>query len=391
MLDTNVIISDPYVLNKIGDEIVIPYEVLMELDKFKVGTDEKARNVREFVRQLDCKIKEKTGKISLGKPREGENNDQKIINLAQEISGSQEVTLLTNDILMQIMATCMEVVTETHNDIFLAKEQEQYTGIVKEPEFFDLETAATLNAEFPNQYIVSGGKLERWTGEIYKSLGKDRSIWGIKHKNLEQRCAIDALMDDNIKLVTLSGKAGTGKTLLAIAAGLEKTISENKYRKLLVSRPVVPMGNDIGYLPGDINEKMGPWMQPIFDNLELLFDTDKKVSTADAYKDLENDGLMKIEALTYIRGRSIPQQYIIIDEAQNLTKHEVKTIISRVGEGTKIILTGDPDQIDNPRLDATNNGLSYVIEKFKDQKIAAHITLTKGERSELADIATKIL
>jgi len=199
------------------------------------------------------------------------------------------------------------------------------------------------------------------------------------------------LLDDDIKLVTICGKAGTGKTLIAIACGLHATIEKNKYRRLLVSRPVVPMGNDIGYLPGDISEKLGPWMQPIFDNIDFLFNLDSSKKEFDAYLELEQNGLLKIEALTYIRGRSIPEQYMIIDEAQNLTKHEVKTIISRAGEGTKIILTGDPDQIDNPRLDSINNGLTYVIEKFKDQKIAAHITFKKGERSELADIASEIL
>ena len=242
----------------------------------------------------------------------------------------------------------------------------------------------------PNKYYITKSGILKHTKEGLKRIGRDRNIWGIKHKNAEQRCAIDALLDDSIHLVTISGKAGTGKTLLAIAAGLEKAICENKYNKVLVSRPVIPMGQDIGYLPGDINDKLGPWMQPIFDNIDFLFNL-KGDKQNDAWQQLEHEGLLKLEPLTYIRGRSIPNQFIIVDEAQNLTKHEVKTILSRAGEGTKIILTGDPDQIDNPRLDSVNNGLSYVIERFKTEEVAAHIKLTKCERSKLADVAAEIL
>lgn len=219
------------------------------------------------------------------------------------------------------------------------------------------------------------------------------SCWGIKPRNKEQHFALDCLLDDNIKLVTLLGKAGTGKTLVALAAGLQKATEEQAYSKLLVARPIFPLGKDVGYLPGGIEDKLNPWMQPIFDNVEFLMglnEEDKRRGRR-SYKELIDMGLLQIEALTYIRGRSIPNQYIIIDEAQNLTPHEVKTIITRVGQGTKVVLTGDPYQIDNPYVDADSNGLTYVINKFKGIDIAATVTLTKGERSKLAEIASNLL
>jgi PhoH-like ATPase len=217
-------------------------------------------------------------------------------------------------------------------------------------------------------------------------------VWGIHSRNREQQFALDMLMNDDIQLVTLVGKAGTGKTLLAIAAGLLKVADENIYNRLLVSRPVFPMGKDLGFLPGDIEEKLAPWMQPIFDNVELLLgNVEDHGKRKRGYKELVDMGFLEIEALTYIRGRSIPRQFLIVDEAQNLTPHEIKTIITRAGEGTKIVLTGDPYQIDNPYVDSSSNGLTYVVEKFKEQQIAGHIILTKGERSPLAELAANLL
>lgn len=366
---------DPYCINKLKGQIFIPYPVLEELDNHKTDNGEKGRNIREFARIIDKGTPENV-EFTIVTSSHALTNDDKIISVARE----KDCVLITNDIMMSIKARSIGVKTqkyETKNTLC----DGAYSGFLDGRE---LEGAYDIS---PNQFCL-GDK-----GLVYngKRLPKDKPVWGIKHRNVEQRCAIHALLDDNIKLVTISGKAGTGKTLLAIACGLEGVINANKYRRLLVSRPVVPMGNDIGFLPGDINEKLGPWMQPIFDNIDYLFNKDKNSKGFDAYIQLESEGILKVEALTYIRGRSIPDQYMIIDEAQNLTKHEVKTIISRAGEGTKIVLTGDPDQIDNPRLDSINNGLTYVIEKFKDQKIAAHMTLTKGERSELADIAADIL
>lgn len=258
----------------------------------------------------------------------------------------------------------------------------------------------------PNQYVL----LKSINGGSQTSLGRVDStdaaydvvrplarkgrddVWGVRPRNKEQAFAIDALLDDDVKLVSLVGKAGTGKTLLAIAAGLRKTTEEQHYQKLVVSRPIFPMGRDIGFLPGTVEEKLNPWMRPIFDNVEYLMglsSADKRAGRgADELIDM---GMMEIEPLTYIRGRSIPNQFFIVDEAQNLTPHEIKTILTRIGEGSKLVLTGDPYQIDNPYIDSESNGLTYVVDRFKGQSIFATVTLFKGERSELAELAANLL
>jgi PhoH-like ATPase len=215
-------------------------------------------------------------------------------------------------------------------------------------------------------------------------------VMGVRPRNKEQSFAIDLLLDESVRLVTLVGKAGTGKTLLALAAGLKRTMEDSAYTRMLVSRPVMPLGRDIGFLPGDVDEKLNPWMQPIFDNLEFLFSGGSRKGPR-AYAELLESGQIQVEPLTYIRGRSLPQQFIIVDEAQNLTPHEVKTIINRAGDGTKIVLTGDPSQIDNPYVDATNNGLIHVVNKFRNERLAGHIALSKGERSPLAELAATVL
>jgi PhoH-like ATPase len=236
------------------------------------------------------------------------------------------------------------------------------------------------------------GRFHFKKGGIVPLIKPKEGVWGIHPKNIEQQFALDALLNNEINLVSLVGKAGTGKTLLAIAAGLECAITKQNYSRVLVSRPIVPMGRDLGFLPGDINEKLGPWMQPIFDNVEFLMNlsrSDKKAGRG--HHELMDLGILEIEPLTYIRGRSIPNQYIIVDEAQNLTPHEVKTIITRVGDNTKIVLTGDPFQIDNPYVDSTNNGLVHVVNRFRNEKVAGHMTMMKGERSVLAELAANLL
>ncbi len=244
-----------------------------------------------------------------------------------------------------------------------------------------------------NPQHTAMGKFRADRGKVVPLIRVQKEgIWGIRPRNKEQAFALDLLLNDEIRLVTMVGKAGTGKTLMAIAAGLHKTMEESIYHKLLVSRPIFPLGRDIGYLPGSVEEKLNPWMQPIFDNVEFLMNlsrADKKAGRS--YHELLDLGILGIEPLTYIRGRSIPNQYIIVDEAQNLTPHEVKTIITRVGDGTKIVLTGDPYQIDNPYVDSTNNGLVHVVNKFKTEKLAGHISLSKGERSALAELAANLL
>ena len=235
------------------------------------------------------------------------------------------------------------------------------------------------------------GRYDAEKGMISKITYNGNTISGINPLNERQKIAFDMLLDDSIKIVSLVGKAGTGKTLLAIASGIKKVLIDGNYKRVLVSRPVIPMGKDIGFLPGDKEEKMSHWMQPIFDNMSQIIEA---VTDKQEQKNMEN--LMKnkqieIEALTYIRGRSLPNQFIIIDEAQNLTPHEIKTVVSRAGENTKLILTGDPDQIDNPYLDASSNGLTYLVEAFKGQKLFGHILLEKTERSALSDLAAKLL
>ncbi len=250
-----------------------------------------------------------------------------------------------------------------------------------------------------NQYLIMKdrtnpshsaiGRYDEKAKRVVPLISPTESIWGIHPRNIEQSFALDALLNDEILFVSLVGKAGTGKTLMALAAGLHKTLDEGHFQRLLVSRPIFPMGRDIGYLPGDVEQKLNPWMQPIFDNVEFLLGADKKA--AGRAQELINQGMLNIEPLTYIRGRSIPSQYLIVDESQNLTPHEIKTIVTRAGQGTKVVLTGDCYQIDNPYIDSSNSGLTYSIERFKGQRISAHVTLSKGERSELAELAANIL
>jgi PhoH-like ATPase len=238
------------------------------------------------------------------------------------------------------------------------------------------------------------GRFSKDLESIVPLVKPPEGLWGIFPKNAEQAFAVDALLNDEVKLVSLLGKAGTGKTLFAIAAGLVKTVDEGVYHRLLVSRPVFPLGKDIGFLPGTVEEKLNPWMQPIYDNVDFLFGSSANRNRRGAGKgaqELMNQGLLQIEPLTYIRGRTIPQQYLIVDESQNLTPHEIKTIITRAGDDTKIVLTGDSYQIDNPYVDAANNGLVYLVDRFKDQSISAHVTFVKGERSKLSELASNLL
>jgi PhoH-like ATPase len=288
--------------------------------------------------------------------------------------------------------------------------EELYSGMIELPAsaadvdaFFTQGSLAMTEAHLnANQYVLlrdrenpSHSALGRFDGVAKKlvQLRKIRDgVWGIRPRNKEQHCALDLLLADDIKLLTLVGKAGTGKTMLALAAGLQKVVEETIYSKLLVSRPIFPLGRDVGYLPGDLEQKLNPWMQPIYDNVEFLMGLSKtERKSGRSYQELIDMGFIEIEPLTYIRGRSIPNQFIIVDEAQNLTPHEVKTIITRVGEATKVVLTGDPYQIDNPYVDATSNGLTTVVEKFKGESLAGHITLSKGERSQLAELASNVL
>jgi PhoH-like ATPase len=322
---------------------------------------------------------------------------------------SLPVVFVTKDTNLRIKANALGINAQDYERGKVSLE-ELYTGVAEVAvpgsvvdSFYKAGRAELSAGLYDNQFVslvdevspghTALGRYRKAGGRVEPLRTPREAIWGIHAKNREQRFALDALLDESIQLVTLVGKAGTGKTLLAIAAGLQKAVEEQVYKRLLVSRPIFPMGRDIGFLPGDIQEKLRPWMQPIFDNVDFLFAgaQGRDGKRTRGYQELMEMDLLALEPLTYIRGRSIPYQYIIVDEAQNLTPHETKTIITRAGEGTKIVLTGDPYQIDNPYIDSTSNGLSYCVERFKDHPIAAHVTLTKGERSSLAELAANVL
>jgi PhoH-like ATPase len=434
VLDTNVLLYDPHALYKFEENtIVIPITVIEEVDKFKKDMNETGRNARHVSRLLDDL--RTSGSLSKGVKLESggilrveiyeervikrlppelrvDRGDNRILAVAIDIKERGESTpviLVTKDTNLRIKADALGLTAEDYESDKVEIE-DLYSGSIEvkvEAErvdrFYGQGWLESGDSFLPNQFVsmtdvtnASHAAIGRFDAAKDRILplrkgGKD-GIWSILPRNREQSFAIDILLDDEIKLVTLVGKAGTGKTLLAIAAGLHKVAEENVYNRLLVSRPVFPMGKDLGFLPGDIEEKLAPWMQPIFDNVELLLsghEAEKRHTKG--YKELVAMGIMEIEPLTYIRGRSIPNQFMIVDEAQNLTPHEIKTIITRAGEGTKIVLTGDPYQIDNPYVDASSNGLTYLVERLKTLKITGHVTMTKGERSELAELAANLL
>ncbi|MEW6434640.1 MAG: PhoH family protein [Myxococcota bacterium] len=434
VLDTNVLLHDPRSIYSFDDNtVIIPIYVIEELDQFKKDMSELGRNARQVARYLDAHRAE--GTVAEGVPlpnggilkvsfvehdlpksmADGGLMDNRILAVAIEARrrdpGTQTV-FITKDTNLRIRADALGLVAQDYEPERV-EISELYSGLAEvtvpasvidqlykpgaEVDFEGKESLA------PNQFVLfkdqanpSHTAMGRYDASKQRVVPINRQVkegvWGVRPRNMEQSFLIDLLLNDDVKLVTIVGKAGTGKTLLAIAAGLQKVTEEASYQKLLVSRPIFPLGRDIGYLPGDVEQKLNPWMQPIFDNVEYLLNlsrSDKKAGRG--YHELMDLGIVEIEPLTYIRGRSIPNQYIIVDEAQNLTPHEVKTIVTRVGDNTKIVLTGDPFQIDNPYVDSTNNGLVHVVNRFKDQKIAGHIVMSKGERSQLAELATNLL
>ena len=431
VLDTNVLLHDPNALFGFEDnDVVIPIYVIEEIDSFKKDLSELGRNARQIVRLLDELRSE--GALLEGVPtpgggsvrvaftandlpdeyKAGNSTDNRILAIALECQAkteNQKIIFVTKDVNLRIRADSLGLTVEDF-DTEQQDISELYSGVVDlECTGQDIDQFYSTGAldlkdpyHFPNQFVylkdpanpthTALGKVNLDDQVVEPLLKSKDGMWGIRPRNREQAFASDVLINDDIKLVTLVGKAGTGKTLMAIAAGLQKVTEENIYQRLLIARPIFPLGRDIGYLPGDVEEKLNPWMQPIFDNVEFLMG----ISRADqrngrSYHELLDMGILAIEPLTYIRGRSIPNQFLVVDEAQNLTPHEVKTIISRVGDNTKIVLTGDPYQIDHPYVDSTNNGLVHTVNRFRSERLAAHVTLTKGERSELAELATNLL
>ncbi len=435
ILDTNVLLHDPRALFAFGDNnVIVPIYVIEEVDNFKRDLTELGRNARQVSRYLD-QLREQ-GPLADGVPLENGGTlrvaftdrtipaefanshqmDNRILSVALDTRDQDPQTptiFVTMDSNLRIRADALGVSAVNFETEPVGQISELYSGmqeITVEAGAIDRfyregvidapnegegmrpnEHATLIDASNPSHTALAKFRdSDRTLVPLIR--GPKEGIFGIRPRNREQAFALDVLLNDEISLVTMVGKAGTGKTLLAIAAALHKVMEEGIYHKLLVSRPIFPLGRDIGYLPGDVEEKLNPWMQPIYDNVEFLMGlsrADKKAGRS--YQELVDLGIMSIEPLTYIRGRSIPQQFIIVDEAQNLTPHEVKTIITRAGDDTKIVLTGDPYQIDNPYVDSTSNGLVHVVHRFLDERIAGHVTLTKGERSKLAELAANLL
>lgn len=428
ILDTNVLMYEPKSLFVFDDnEIVIPLVVLDELDKHKVGTSQVAKHARMVIRSLDeLRI---LGDLSKGVPTERGGKirvelnhkdhippdldpsraDNRIISVAlglrKELGKDHKIIVVTKDINLRVKCDALGVYAEDFiSDAVVESLDSIYAGnteiFVSSKDIDKIYSEGTLEVKnitrplYPNEYVLLRSELNpkhsalaRFNGTCLVKINSYSNVWGISPRNKEQAFVFDALFNPDIKLVTITGRAGCGKTLLAAAAGVSQLLDTHVYKRIIMTRPIMPMGRDLGYLPGDKNEKMAPWMAPLHDNLELIFSEKGRM-----YLDgLSAEGKLEVEPLTYIRGRSMPMSYIIVDEAQNLTKHEVKTMITRVGEGSKVVLTGDIEQIDAPYIDSVDNGLSCVVELFKDDSIAAHIQLIRGERSELATKAAERL
>jgi len=429
VLDTNVILHNAAAIKSFGDNmVVIPLAVIEELDKFKKESSERGRNARAAIRKLDL-FRERgrlsdgvrmdnggTFKIILQHPDEKEIDldrslvDNKILMLAYHLHKTQKdkkVIFVSKDINARIKSDALGITTVDFEKQKVDVDK-LYTGWqrleLNQKNFENFVKAGEMPVDSrqlcPNEFamVCSGAnqancviaRHDYRNGKLVRLRDDNIRLWNISPKSPEQRIAFDILLDPEIKLVTLVGQAGTGKTLLALTVGLQLVVNDKKFQKMLISRPIMPLGKDIGYLPGSKEEKIEHWMNPIYDNLEYILSyktPDIKVKIYQLFK----EDKIELEALTYIRGRSIPNQFVIIDEAQNLTPHEVKTIISRAGHGTKMVLTGDPYQIDNPYLDASSNGLTYAAERLRGEPLHGHITLTKSERSPLASIAAELL
>ncbi len=431
ILDTNVVLYDPMAIFSFQEhDVVIPITLLEEVDNFKKGNEIIHFNARQFSRELDEIFKE----VSLGKPAKlptggtirietrvyppeslrevfwEDKPDHRILAcayfLAREIT--TPVIIVSKDINLRMKARAMGILAEDYETGKVKNIEELYTGKrtienVDETLLYTLQKEKNLPPEFltvdppplPNEFFVLRNHQKSILATYSPFLPGWRLIekhayYGISPRNAEQAFALHALTDPNIQLVTLAGKAGTGKTLMALAGALS---CAGGYRQILLARPIIPLSNrDMGYLPGSIEEKLDPYMQPLYDNLAVIqhqFDEESK--EAAELEAMLDDEKLKITPLAYIRGRSLPRLYFIVDEAQNLTPHEVKTIITRAGEGTKIVFTGDPYQIDTPYLDSRSNGLSFLIDRMKGVSLYAHVTLEKGERSLLAEVASNLL
>ncbi|MBO8161386.1 MAG: PhoH family protein [Thermosipho sp. (in: Bacteria)] len=405
ILDTNVLIHDPKSIFEFEDNnIIIPLPVLEELDNLKKYSGSLGKSARDAIRELDALRKK--GKLSEGVKLEN-GGTIKVLSLPRNVPEKVDFLfekyidnwiliytlhvlknskiptfLVTKDINLRVKADALGIPSQDY-----LTDRSDLENL--SPGFFETSNIEHIDKStlFPNAYLISKNKYYRFDGENIIEIHKNLDVWHVKPRNKEQFFAMDALLNDNINLVSLIGMAGTGKTFITLACALQKTITEQRYEKIIVTKPLVAMGGkEIGFLPGSLEEKMRPWVSPVYDNLEYLF----KLSNINMKEFMKKD-IIEIEALTYIRGRSIPNQFIIIDEAQNLTPHEIKTILTRAGENSKVVLLGDPYQIDTPYLDKDSNGLVYAATKFINSRLSAHIVLTKGERSPLATEAANLL
>ncbi|EKE02399.1 MAG: hypothetical protein ACD_20C00393G0001, partial [uncultured bacterium] len=421
VIDTNVLLYDPSAIKKFqNNDVIIPLLVLEELDALKRKSDELGKNAREVIRYIDSlkgsnkgdlnrgivieegpRVKiflDKKSKVINSFPLPLDRISNKILLIAYILKEEgQRVIFVSKDFVSRVKAEAMGLEVEDYENLKVSFKK-IFKGIrtiessKKDVDLFYKDGVVSKDEYnfLPNEYCILKSperssaicKYNINTRKLEPLIDYKKGIWGIHPLNVEQRCVIDLLLRDDIKLVTLVGPAGTGKTLLALACGMKKVFDEGLYSKILVSRPIIPLGKDIGYLPGTKEEKLFHWMQPIYDNLEFLLQlTSGEANQKSAFDWIMESNKLETEAVTYIRGRTLPKIFMIIDEAQNLTPHEVKTIISRAGKGTKVILTGDPTQIDNPYLDQDSNGLTYTVSRFQDQRIYGHIFLDKTERS----------
>jgi PhoH-like ATPase len=428
ILDANILIHDPHSIFQFADNtVIIPVGVISEIDRFKKERTDRGYNARNVVRLLDSLRGERSLAYGVELANGGKlmvycepdrvldhgdaHADFHILRVAQAIQKAEPdtpVIIVTKDINLRIRADAAGLRAEDYESDRIQL-SDLYSGQVEHAvsperlaEFRKNVRLVVPELELsPNEYVLlrtadgtPGSALARADVDKQHVVSLQRAketLWGIRPRNKEQYFAIDALLDDKIKLVTLMGKAGTGKTLLALAAAIEETVRRKRYRGVLVARPVFPLGRDLGYLPGDVGQKLEPWMKPITDTIEFLIDVGGAIKGHHDCATLIRSGLIEIQPLTYIRGRSISNRFVVLDEAQNLTPLEVKTVITRMGRAAKVVLTGDPYQIDNPYVDANSNGFTYLVNRFRSEAVAAHIELRKGERSPLAELAANLL
>lgn len=430
VLDTNVLLHDPSSFLRFADNhVIVPIDVIQEIDQFKKELSDRGQNAREVSRELDALRRQRSLADGVTLPNGGTlrvycggiddlarrangQADTNILRIALQIQQAEPempVIIVSKDINLRIRADAVGLRAEDYESdrIGIA---DLYTGQIEVTMPADAVTRLRQGervplpaglASQPNEFALvrpddgsrntALARVDPAQAEFVPLLDLKAGVCGIRPRNKEQHFALDALLADEIKLMTIMGKAGTGKTLLAVAAGLHEAVVRKRYKGLLVSRPTFPVGKDIGYLPGGVEQKLYPWMRPISDTLEFLLDSAKAIGGRSTLRDLWRSNVIDVQPLAYIRGRSIANHYMVVDEVQNLTPLEVKTIITRVGHHTKVVMTGDPYQIDNPYVDSGSNGFNYVVNKFRPEPLAAHVELSKGERSELAELAANLL